>query len=251
MTLLSDIIQQAFREGNLIPIGASPTAAETAEGLKRLQVLIGSVLGNEAGEKLTTLPIGNNNVVAPEGYPNNGQTWAITPLPLNVRAVCNLSSAQTINAPWKPQDGSRFGVQDISSNFATYNLTIKPNGRLIEGSTSNIVLNTDDIMREWFYRADLGDWKRVTSLTAADQMPYPEEFDDLFVIMLAMRLATRNSQQISQESIAAMERSRDQFRARYAQTICTPADIATRNMSRQTYPNYYSSPGFNIYNGWQ
>lgn len=251
MTLLSEIIQQGFREGNLIPIGTEPTALETAEALKRLQVLIGSVLGNEAGENLRALPLGNNNIVAPQGWPANTEIWSIQPLPLNVRVVCNLGSAQTINAPVCPQDGSRFEVQDASSNFATYNLTIKGNGRLLEGSTANLVLNTDDIMRGWFYRADLADWKRVTALVAADTMPYPEEFDDMFVTMLALRLAPRNSQPTSQESILAMERSREQFRARYSQIITTPADLGVLNLSRQTYPNFYSNSRYNINNGWQ
>lgn len=246
MTILTDIIQQAFRDANLIPIGTSPTAAETAEGLKRLQVLIRSVLGNEAGENLTAIMVGNTNVVSPQGSYDNSQEWTLRPLPLNVRAMCNLTGAQTLYANPNPQDGSRFSVQDAASNFATFNLTIVGNGRLLEGSTANIVLSTDDIMREWFYRADLGDWKRVTSLVAADEMPYPEEFDDLFIVMLAMRLNPRNSQALSQESAAMMERSREQFRARYSQIINTPSDLGVLNLGQQ----FYGGRRYNIYNGW-
>ncbi len=248
MTLLSEIIQQSYRDGNLIPIGTDPSTNEIAEGLKRLQVLIGSALGNEAGEKLAALPLGNNNIAAPQGWPSNTETWATRPLPINVRLICNLSSPLSVNAPIYPQDGSRMAAQDESANFTTNNLTIVGNGRLVEGATS-VTLSTNSERREWFYRADLGDWKRITSLASTDEMPYPEEFDDLFVTMLALRLNPRNSQSLSKESAAAMERSREQFRSRYSQIINTPADLATRNLSRQTYNNFYAGRG-NINNGW-
>jgi hypothetical protein len=87
------------------------------------------------------------------------------------------------------------------------------------------------------YRADLGDWKKVVPLVSTDEWPWPEDFDDMFVCMLAMRLAPRNSQALPQESVAAMKRSREQFRARYKQIINTPSEPALLQSSVQTYPN--------------
>jgi len=232
MTLLSDIIQQGYRDANIIPIGSSPSTNELAEGLKRLQVLILSVLGMEGGEKLTALPIGNNNVTEPSDFVPDPPLY----LPLNANLVCNLTEATTLYLHPKPQDGSRLGVIDASANFATYNLILNGNGRKIDGATTT-TLTTNSQATQYFYRADLGDWVEITSLASSDEMPFPIEFDDLFVIMLAMRINPRNAQKISEESVMIMERSREQFRARYAQSIATPADLAVLRLSRQTFPN--------------
>lgn len=238
MTLVSDIIQQAYRDANLIPIGNDPSTDESAEGLKRLQVLILSVLGTEGGEQLQALPVGNNNVSTPADWVPTAPDY----LPLNVRVIANLEAAQTLYLNPKPQDGSRLAIVDASANFATYNLTLSGNGAKVDGGTTD-VLSTDSQSIQYFYRADLGDWKVITTLATSDEMPFPEEFDDLFIILLATRLNPRNSQPLSQESLMMMERSREQFRARYTQIINTPADLGVRNVGRST--------GGSIYNGWQ
>lgn len=245
MTLVSDIIQQAFRDANLIPIGASVTSAESTEGLKRLQVLILSTVGNEAGEKLTAYPIGNNNVSEPSDWVPDPPSF----LPLNVRLVCNLAGATTLYLHPKPQDGSRLAVIDASANFATRNLTLNGNGRKVDGGTTD-VLSTNSQSIQYFYRADLGDWKVLTTLATGDEMPFPEEFDDLFVIMLSMRLNPRNSQQTSQESIMMLERVREQFRARYAQVIPTSADLAVVRLNRPTTYSSYGVGGGSIFQDW-
>lgn len=235
MTTLGDIIQQGLRDGNIIPIGSTPTAAEVTEGLKRLQVIISSVLGNEAGEGLSPFAIGDNNINTAGWVPS-----IPTYVPLNVRLVCNLTAAQTLYLHPQPQDGSRLAIIDASGNFATYNLTLNGNGYLVAGGTTD-VRTTNGEAAQYFYRADLGDWIEITTLDDSDDMPFPEEFDDMFIVLLAMRLNPRNAQQVSQESMLMMERSRDQFRARYSQTIPTPADMGVlrRPVGR-----------LNINNGW-
>lgn len=254
MTTLAEVIRAAYREGDLIPIARDPTAQEQAEALPRLQSLLASVLGNEAGEKLESLPIGNNNVSAPLGYPAWQPLiswWA----PLNVRLVCNLTGSTPINMNPMPQDGSRLAVQDMSGNFATYPLTLVGNGRTINGQDS-VTLDADGFVGEWFFRADLGDWRPVTPLTVDDDIPYPIEFDDMFITLLNLRLSPRNGQPMSNETGMALERSRTQFRARYQQIVTTPADPATLRLSRQTFPNGRRwgpggyGPRWSFYSGW-
>ena len=235
MTLLSAIIQQGFREANIIPIGATPSTNELAEGLKRLQSLILSSLGMEGGEQLSTLPIGNNNVTQPSTFVPEPPAY----LPSNVRLLCNLTAARTLYLNPNPQDGARLAVVDASANFNTYNLTLNGNGRKVDGGTTD-VLSTNSQSIQYFYREDLADWKVISALASSDEMPFPEEYDDMFVIMLALRLGPRNNQKIPQESVVMMERSRDQFRARYAQIVATPADPAV--LSRRGSGN--------ILNGW-
>lgn len=241
MTVVSQIITDAYRETNLIAVGTQPTPAEQAEALARLQSLVSSVLGFEAGEILSPWPLGSNNIVAPPGFPQwTAQTWQW--LPSNIRLVCNLTETATVNMNPMPEDGARFGVQDVSGNFSTKPLILDGNGRNIDGATT-FICNTDGFNKEWFYRADLGTWKVTTPITADSDMPYPEQFDDFFIIALALRMNPRYSQSLAPESLAAMQRSLEQFKARYHQVVPTPADPATLLLSRQTSRNGYYSNG--------
>lgn len=177
MTTVSQIIADAYRESNLKAIGTTPTDEENAEALPRLQSLVSSMLGNEAGVKLSVIPIGRNNINRPSGWPYyTGTPFVDWFVPLNVRLALNLDSAEEVNLHPMPQDGSRFAIADLSGNLATNNLTVNGNGRTIEGADT-LVLNTSEIKEEWFYRDDTGDWSRVTNLTLDDPMPYPQDFD--------------------------------------------------------------------------
>lgn len=239
MTLVSDIIQQAYRDANLITIGNNPTANESTEALKRLQVLILSTLGTEAGEQLSALPVGNNNVSQPDDWVPDPPEF----LPPNVRLVCNLQSATTLYMPPNPQDGARLAVIDASANFATHNLTLNGNGRKVDGGTTD-VLSTNSQAIQYIYRADIGDWKAFATLATSDEMPFPEEFDDLFIGKLALRLAPRNSAPYTQEQMASMEEALEKFRARYSQTVPTPCDIGVLNLGRTT------GRGGNVFSGF-
>lgn len=233
MTTAQNIIKKAFRESNLIPVGQSPTSAQETEALEDLNNLLLSVLGYEMGDPLDPLPLGKNNVERPVGYPYN---WieSLEWLPRNVRLMCNLESAEEVNLYPDPDDGSRFGVVDVSGNFSGNNLTVNGNGRTIEGNAT-LTLSTDGLNDEWFYRGDLGDWKKVTNLTVSDDLPYPQEFDDYFVIMLALRLNPRYGRQLDQQTQAYLNRAESRFQARYSPIINVPADSGVLRLSRQSY----------------
>ena len=233
MTLVSDIIQQAYRESNLIALGATYSTNQGTEAVKRLNVLVLSVLGQEAGCKLSDVLVGDSNVTDD----GNSSTWdEDTPLPANSRIVANLESATELLLPVTPEDGARLAVIDASANLATYNLTLTGNGRLIESATS-LVLSTDSLARQWFYRADLGDWRRVTDFVEADEFPFPPEFDDYFVTLLAMRLNPRYGRTLGEESAAALSKARTAFRNRYRQTQTRTVDAALLMVGRCQYGN--------------
>lgn len=224
MTLVSSIINDAYRETNINPIGKAPSDAENAEGLRRLQTIVLSVYGNEAGEPLEAFPLGQNEINSPAGYPwyqNNlpGDLF----MPVDKRVMANLTAPGFLNLHPKPDDGARMGLIDVSHNLSVNNLTIYGNGRSIEGEDLQ-VYNTDGLIREWFYRADLGDWVRVTDLALDSQMPFPQEFDDMFIIMLAARINPRYGQSLDPASQQMLSRARTQFRARYSQNIFVPVD---------------------------
>lgn len=217
MALVHEIIKDAYREANLIPITQSPTLDEQSEGLRLLNRFVRSVFGSEAGDKLQSLAVGVNNVTTTNSLPTydfTGQEYA----PLNARLVVNITVPTTINLHPDPEDGARIAVVDASGNFNTNNVTLAGNGRKIAGAAT-AVLNTASLKKEWFYRADLGDWQVISDLGLNDTFPFPMEFEDLFVIGLATRLNPRNGASIDEQAMMNFRRQRNLFRARYSQSI--------------------------------
>lgn len=206
MTTAAQIITDAFREAQMVALNGTVTTTEQTEALRRLNVLIPSVLGNEVGRKLVDVTVG--------GTYDQSQCLAVF-VPEDVRIVLNLTEAQTYKLHPRPYDGQRFAVADVDDNLATYNVVLDGNGRQIEDAAT-LTLSTDGLVRQWFYRADLGGWVKLTDLATTDNIPFPTEFDDYFVTLLAMRLNPRyRSEGMSAESIAAFQRQESRFEARY------------------------------------
>lgn len=226
MTIVADIIRDAYRESNINAINVNPTAAQQEEALRLLNRFVSSVYGNEAGEELIPTDLGKNNIERPQGYPwvspQELQDWFV---PENTRLVLNLEAPATVYLPPLPRDGARFAIIDKSGNLATNNFTVVGNGRTIEGNTQ-IVFNTNNYSATWFYRDDTGDWAKVSPLTQYDQWPFPEDFDDYFVIGLALRLNPRNGAPLSPESMAVYKTGMQGFKARYSQTHQEPSELA-------------------------
>lgn len=218
MTTVASIIQSALRETNLIPLGVTPTTAQSAEAFVLLSTIVAGVLGNEAGENFSSFPLGQNNINSPKGYP-----WWSNSLPGNVfvpfnsRIMCNLTAPGLVNLHPRPHDGARMGMVDVSQNFNTCPFTVNGNGRSIEGAAS-ITFNTPGQIREWVYREDLGNWVVVNPLDILGSMPWPAEFDDMFIIMLAMRLNPRYGQVIHPASAEILKLAMSKFSARYKQS---------------------------------
>lgn len=232
MTLVSEIITDAYRQSNLLAITASPTAAQQTEALRYLNRIVKSVFGNEVGEPLTNLPIGSNNISRPSGYP----WWDTVPdndwfVPKNIRVNLNITEPLSLYLHPDPDDGSRFAALDVSGNLSAAPCTVYGNGRLIEGADS-IVLNLDGLNAEWMYRADLGNWQKYAPLLNTDPFPFPEEFDDFFITLLAMRLNPSYGTALAGESQQMLARSRTQIRARYTQIIPTRAELALIRLPR-------------------
>ena len=216
MALVSEIIKDAFREANLIPINQSPTLDEQSEALRLLNRFVRSIFGNEAGDKLQSFAVGTDNVVTTTHLPVYDFN---TPnyVPLNARLMVNIDTATSVNLHPDPEDGARVAVVDVSGSFDTNSFTLVGNGRNVDAATT-AVLNTASIKKEWFYRADLGSWMAITNLGVNDAFPFPLEFEDLFVIGLATRLNPRNGVAIDEQAMMNFRRQRNLFRARYAQS---------------------------------
>lgn len=218
MTLVSQIITDSFRQSNLLSINSSVTVAAQTEALRFLNRLVKSVMGHEAGERLEPMAIGFNNIDDSTDLEN-------VLIPVNARMLLNLTEETTVLLYPQPDDGTRMGLVDVSGNLSTYNFIIDGNGRLIEGATT-LTLDTDNLQREWFYREDLGNWVRYTTLDVDSEFPFPDEFDDFFISMLALRLNPAYGASIDPQSQAIMQRAQSQLRSRYNIISETPVELA-------------------------
>src|SRR3546814_9522709 len=106
----------------------------------------------------------------------------------------------------------------MAGNLATNTVTLHGNGRLIEGANT-VLLNTNGIDQEWFYRAATANWVKYAPLIAADTFPFPEEFDNYFILMLAMEINPTYGQEMNQLNLSLLKRSKRQLSARYTQKI--------------------------------
>lgn len=249
-TSVRTIISDALREGGILALGQVPDSLTESEGLRLLNRLFRSFLGNEMGDQLVTIPFGSNNVDNAYGKAEDRKDFIeSTFIPCNAHLLVNLDSTETIYLDPNPKDGSRLAITDNSGNFNTYNLTVNGNGRKIEGDTE-VVLNTENTNSEWFYRADLGEWRRVTSLDYPDLSPFPEQFDDLLTTMLAMRLNPRYGQEMSPTTSQMLMRARTQFRAKYSQSTEVHSELGiVRLPSLKKYFNY-TVPLYRFYRGY-
>lgn len=205
MTLASEAIDRAYREVNLIAAGANAPTVQQTEALTLLNGILSATFGFAAGEELRDLNIGGEY----------DESWALnTYAPENVRLVLNLGAARTISLHPQPYEGQRLAVADAGANLATYPLTLDGNGRRIE-TTATLVLNTSSLAAQWFYRADTGNWQRLELLEVGDDLPFPVEFDDYFVILLAMRLSPRHGRELMQSSAVWLDSMSTQLQARY------------------------------------
>jgi hypothetical protein len=210
MTTCSDLIQAALREGNLLAAGVSPTSVEQSEALGRLNAynkqLFGVLIGEYNQDWLVpapqrTAPQAANYPQLP--YPIDTLGDAILPSssdlsdniwpfpPQNSRLVVAVTSAATVYFPEAPNDGARMSF--VATPEMSDTLTLDGNGKAIEGVATKDV-TAADTGRKWFFRADLANWVALTTLGLTDTPPLPDEFDDLYVTALAIRLSSRYGQ---------------------------------------------------------
>lgn len=248
MTLVSSIINDAFRESNILPLAKAPTAAQETEALRLLNQLLSAIYGDEAGEGLQDWPLGNFGRESP-AY-NLGWTDEHIDRPqINRRLIAVNEQAKTVHLTLWPQDGSRMGIADPFGRLASVPVTLDANGRTIEGAAT-LLLDTNGLYREWFYRADLGNWMRLTGVLATDEMPFPPDFDIFFTILLAMRVNPRYGRMMDPQSAETFKGQKKSFVARYLQVMPLEVldDISWPFMSTQSYDQqreFSSSRAFN------
>lgn len=244
--LASTIITDAYRESNLIAVGDTPTANENTEALRRLNALINWLVSTACGELIydwqippvATAPLIGQVRNPRDPYGNDSLSTVYPYPPINRRLLTQITTATTVYMPQYPNDGSRIAIADTGSSA---DLTLDGNGRKIEDAASVTLTPASVGQREWFYRADLATWKRRADLTASDEQPFPDKYDDFLVIMLAVRLSPRYAAEVADATADMMRRTLSSFKAQYKQYTVTPTTYDIRNI--QTHPRGYGSLG--------
>jgi hypothetical protein len=228
MTIASSIITSAFREGNLIAIGASPTAAMQTEALERLNRLVQSLYGSEMGENLVDflVPAPQRTAAVAANFPQlpiaSDPSGSVYPYPPKNSRIVWGNVTTTVYFPEAPEDGSRMALISGSgagdSGSAGKTLTIDGNGKLINGAATGTFLSPQATQTQWLFRADTGNWTPVVDMAASDQMPFPSELDDLFICLLSIRMAPRFTKTPAQDTKDTALRMLKTFKARYRQS---------------------------------
>lgn len=241
MATLRQIITDAYRESGITQIGEAPDANQLDEGFRKLITFIESLYGFEMGAPFVPISYGKNGLTNSFALEADRKPFLDSYyVHANYRLMANLESPTTVFLAPNPVDGTRFAVVDISKNFDTTNLVINGNGRLIEDSSS-VTLNTAGTNEQWFYRADLGNWVKVTSLTVNSQNPFPAEFDDLLITKLAMRLNPRYLQQTASETVLQIRELEKKFRAKYKQIEEVFSEVALYRINQGRYMEYHDN----------
>lgn len=246
MTTAREIIKQAYRESNVLIIGATPTDDQNDEGLAKLNALISSALGFTAGEGYTHWPVGT------EGVDEINAGWSSTDWsmpPVNVRMMVTTTEEQTITLPPFPNNGARIAVIDVTETGGSRNMTIEGNGRLIEGAAS-ITFDLEDVNMEWLYRDDIATWVLLASLDIDDDMPFPIRYDQFFETRLAMRFNPRYGRTMDQQTLAVLNEASNQLKAEFRQKIPSRTDPGVTAMSVQVGRNSGCTPFRRGRYGW-
>jgi hypothetical protein len=234
-----EIIVQAFREPNFTPIGHTSTAEEIVEAIPRLNNLINALFGVELGEEFRDWPIltawpqaqEKHHPLTPTSTEQSTTPWPYPPQ--NSRLLVTISGAdRTIYFPASPTDGARMQFIDVGS---TANPILHGYGRLIEGGLTLPGTPSGLDGKKWMYRADQGNWIRLEPITDVDdEIPFPPEFDDLFISGLAIRLAPRFGVTIDPQIVTRYDDMLARVKLRYKESSRPKSAHELRSLARLT-----------------
>lgn len=227
MTTIAQLITDAYQVNNLIALTVAPSGAEQEKGLRIFNRVFTSILGSDMGESLAPATL-TGDVLS---YSTTDKIKLPEPVRPNTRLVCTLSSATTVLLPESPQDGARFSVSDYGKTFSVNNLTLAGNGSFIEDVTQ-LVLDVDGVSSEWFFRQDTNNWFKVVPFLLTDTFPLPTEFEELFIYLMALRMASSEGVPVNPSVEYVIKTARNQIRSRYRQSLEMPVEPGLLHLRR-------------------
>lgn len=190
--LIKEIIQNAYREMNLISIEQPPTDAEFKEGETVLKSIWSSLFESIIGSYLTDIPMeeGMYSSYDPRDSEQAPRMDNSNILPVNSRVLMNVNYPKEVYLPTNPHDGALIGVISYPGSDA---LTLHGNSRMFSGGLKTVLVEPEN-SGLWMYRSDLGVWESIAwPASIDDEMPLPPVYNDYFICALARRLAERNA----------------------------------------------------------
>ena len=257
-TLVSDLITDAFRENNLIPIGSVPTVDEQTEGLNLLNRFVDGLFGYELGENLfqwqlpgtqRTAPVAANFPQLP--YPQFPQgpplvtTGApgpnVSPYPpQNCRIVYGGQIPMTVWLPETPNDGARMALVSTAEALAAAVLTVDSNGRGFLQNGASVAVSTLSFTPpitpiRWFYRADEAQWVQMGNMSLTGNSIFPEAFDNLLITATAYRLSARTGVTVAPATSGEMAQQIKRLKSRFKQKGVTVYGSENFPRSQQSF----------------
>lgn len=214
MTTLQVIIERSYKETQICAYNVSPTQDQLDAALPLLQ----GILERRTRPPILTCWLGQTNELKSQRgaiFRNFTQFAGQYALPQDIYLNCLLDTAQIVRLAPSPGDGARQVFLDTSQSFATSPLTLLGNGNRIDGG-SDYILSTNGQTLSLLYREDLAEWLVLPAEYGLSQnLPYPAQFDDLFVIELALRLDPRYGKELSEITANTYQELSSHFKGRY------------------------------------
>lgn len=130
------------------------------------------------------------------------------------RLLCMVGGI-TIQLPPRAADGARIIILDVNGLAAASPITVTTDGPKIEGAASPLSLNTAGVDRALMFRADLGDWRRVSDLTIDDILPFPDDLEEAWTITLMNACESLFDAEMRPSDARMIAPAMKRFRARY------------------------------------
>lgn len=228
----TEIVQRAYREGNLIAAGTTLTTDQLNEGIVELNTFIDTLYGFELGEFLFDWPFPpRNDAPTNSRFPLFPRDESLSPRqwpypPSNVRILLQTDLPTTLTLPPEPDDGARLMFANLQATEAL--LTINANGRLFANEKTATRLPSQLAGQRYLYRADLGSWTLIETATSDAQVPFPSVYDELLVLGVLDRLAPRFGKDMTASQEQRRRRMLMRLKSQYRQD--TPAAVDQYNM---------------------
>jgi hypothetical protein len=144
------------------------------------------------------------------------------------------------------------GIADPFGRLAAFPVTLDANGRTIEGAATK-VLNVNGLVPGMVLSRRPWAMGEAHVASATDQNPFPDDFDNFFITLLALRLNPRYGRKMDDQSTMIFKSEKQKFVARYLQSQPLEMDdsISWPFMSTQSYDQqreFSSNRAFN--RGW-
>lgn len=193
-------IKLALRKLGVLGFNRTADAGQEAEALEVLNRMMRGLIGFGGSHPIISLRADQSLAVDPR--------WPAVRLQL-------VAGGLTVTLPKNPADGARLHLIDVAQVGATQPTTLLRNGMLVAGSAADVTLNTNGFDRTYMFRADLGDWRPISTIAITDELPFTPDLDDDAARLLGHELQSLFGKELPPYEAARVPASRGRFRARY------------------------------------